>query len=176
MVRRIRAAVMVASATAMGLLSTSAIAAPCWRPPVDGVVVDAFREPACIWCAGNRGIEYSVEPGRAVIAAASGRVTFVGEVVGTTYVVVESADGWLLTYGRLAGADVRADEVIIARRRIGETTGDFFFGVRVDGTYVDPGPFLGRLVGRRRLIPVDGSPARPTPPAELTCRVTATRR
>ena len=35
-----------------------AVAAECWRPPVPAPVVDPFREPACRWCRGNRGIDY----------------------------------------------------------------------------------------------------------------------
>ena len=42
--------------------------------PVSGVVVDGFREPACRWCAGNRGLEFSTDVGSPVRAAVAGSV------------------------------------------------------------------------------------------------------
>jgi murein DD-endopeptidase MepM/ murein hydrolase activator NlpD len=146
-------------------------AAPCWRPPVAGVVTDPFRAPACTWCAGNRGIEYRVEPNDAVSAAATGTVAFAGEVAGIRYVVVELPGGWRHTYGRLAGADVEAGDVVVAGTEIARTTTEFLFGLRIGDDYVDPAPYIGRAVGRARLIPTDGSPARPAPPAQVRCRV-----
>ena len=77
--------------------ATTVHAAPCLRPPVVGTVVDPFRAPACEWCAGNRGIEYRVGPDATVRAAATGTVTFVGSVAGTTYLVVELPNGWRLS-------------------------------------------------------------------------------
>ena len=72
-------------------------------------VADPFREPACAWCPGNRGIEYGTGAGR----RSCGRrrpatVTFAGVVAGTRYVVVDHADGRLrATYGNLASSALR---------------------------------------------------------------------
>ena len=151
-------------------------AAPCWRPPVAGVVVDPFRAPACTWCAGNRGIEYRVESRSAVSAAASGTVAFVGEVAGIRYVVVELPNGWRHTYGRLASAAVEVGDVVVGGTEIARTTTEFLFGLRIGDEYADPAPHIGRVVGRARLIPIDGSAARPAPPARLRCRVASSRR
>ncbi len=171
------AAWMVAGGLAASLIfSTAADAAPCWQPPVTGIVVDPFREPACTWCAGNRGIEYRVAPHSPVRSAATGRVGFVGKVAGTRYVVVELPGQRRLTYGRLASSRVRVGDVVVAGTELARTTTEFFFGLRVDGVYVDPAPFIGRLVGRARLVPVDGSEARPAPPAQARCRVAAAGR
>ena len=36
---------------------------PCWWPPVSAPVIDPYREPACRWCPGNRGLEYGTRAG-----------------------------------------------------------------------------------------------------------------
>lgn len=166
-----RIALTVAVVIGLGLQGAPARAdTPCWPPPVSGFVVDPFREPPCRWCAGNRGIEYRVGANVAVRAAATGTVVFAGSVAGVRYVVVELADGWRLTYGRLTTTNVRAGEVVVARSPLGTVDRDFYFGVRIGDTYVDPAPYLGSAVGRRRLVPIDGSPARPTPTVAYRCR------
>ncbi|MDA3010652.1 MAG: M23 family peptidase, partial [Actinomycetota bacterium] len=61
--------------------SAAAVAARgCWTMPVSGVVVDGFREPACRWCAGNRGLEFSTDVGSPVRSAVAGSVSFSGSV------------------------------------------------------------------------------------------------
>lgn len=143
-------------------------AAPCWLPPARGEVVDPFRPPACPWCPGNRGIEYRTEPGE-VRAVAAGTVSFAGSVAGTRYVVVDLPGGWKLTYGRLATVAVRRGDRVLAGSIVGGVAGELFFGLRIDGGYADPAPFLGRLVGFPRLVPVDGTPPRTAPPPRLVC-------
>ena len=144
--------------------------APCWMPPVDGVVTDPFREPPCIWCAGNRGIDYRVAKSTVVRAPATGRVTFSGTVVGTLYVVIQIAGGWRLTHGKLDKTHLAQGDVVVAGGVIGTASGSFFFGVRSGAVYVDPAPFLGRLVGRPRLIPIDDTAPRPTTATRLRCQ------
>ena len=150
--------------------STGAVSAACWRPPVVGQVVDPFRPPPCPFCAGNRGLEYETTPGSAVRAVAAGEVTFSGSVAGTRYVVVRLANGWLVTYGRLSATGVRRGAPVIAGSIVGRSGGALFLGLRIDGNYVDPAPYLGSLVGRWRLVPGDGSAASPAPPPRLRCR------
>ena len=104
-------------------------------------------------------------------AAAGGTVTFSGVVAGTRYVVVEHGDGLRATYGGLAGS---AWEAVT-----GSPPGRSSAGARASCTsgsdegeqYVDPAPLLGRLVERPRLVPTDGTPARPAPPPRLRCPV-----
>jgi murein DD-endopeptidase MepM/ murein hydrolase activator NlpD len=152
--------------------------AGCWLPPVDAPIADPFRPPACVWCPGNRGIEYATLPGVPVRAVAAGTVTFSGVVAGTTYVVVRLGDGRRVTYGGLDGVALRAGDVVATGHVVGRTAGPLHLGLRepaVDGDtevgerYVDPAPFLGRLVGRARLVPTDGTPRRPPPPPRLVC-------
>jgi murein DD-endopeptidase MepM/ murein hydrolase activator NlpD len=171
-----RTGVLAAGLLAALMVTGGVDAAPCWRPPVAGVVVDPFRAPACPWCAGNRGVEYRVGRNSRVVAAESGTVVFVGEVADTRYVVVELPGGWRHTYGRLASTRVVAGDVVVAGAEIARTTTEFLFGLRVGDDYADPAPYIGLVVGRARLIPVDGSDPRPAPPAEARCRVVPTGR
>jgi murein DD-endopeptidase MepM/ murein hydrolase activator NlpD len=158
------------------MASLPVAAAPCWRPPVAGVVVDPFREPTCTWCPGNRGLEYAVDADATVNAVAAGTVTFAGVVVDTRYVVVQLPSGWLLTYGRLDASSLALGDRVLTGTPIGRASGNFFFGVRIDKTHVDPARFLGRQVGRHRLVPLDGSPPRPAPPPRVSCHVERERR
>lgn len=142
----------------------------CWRPPTDAPIVDHFRRPACPWCPGNRGVTYAVAAGTAVRAVAAGIVTFAGSVAGTGYVVLEHADGLRATYGGVGGAGLAPREPVAAGSIVGWAQGaELHFGLRRGEEYLDPEPFLGRLVDRPRLVPTDGTPARPAPPPVLRC-------
>ena len=145
------------------------LAASCLLPPVNAPVVDAFREPSCTWCPGNRGLEYAVAADTAVRAAAAGRVTFRGTVAGVLYVVVEHADGLRATYGRLASTELSTGSTVAQGAVVGRASNALYFGLRRGDTYIDPAPLLGRLVHRWRLVPTDGSPGRPPPPPRLRC-------
>jgi murein DD-endopeptidase MepM/ murein hydrolase activator NlpD len=152
----------------MGLFA-SLLLSSCMLPPVSAPVADPFREPACPWCPGNRGLTYDVPAGTPVRAAAAGVVTFSGSVAGTFYVVVVHADGLRATYGELTGSPFRAGDVVLAGATVGASAGDLHFGLRIGDRYVDPALYLGRLVERARLIPTDGSAARPAPAPRLHC-------
>jgi len=156
-----------------GVDPSAASAAPCWFPPVVGAVVDPFREPTCPWCAGNRGLDFRVGSGVAVSAAATGRVEFAGTVVDVRYVVVRLANGWRHTYGQLTSTSLEPGDAVVAGSRIGRASGAFFFGLRLGDDYADPARFIGELRGRPRLVPLDGTPPRPAPPARLRCRPVA---
>lgn len=143
-------------------------AGPCWLPPVTGTVSDPFREPPCPYCAGNRGIDYDV--GRVTVrAVAAGVVTWSGSIAGTRYVVVRHANHWRATYGQLVSSPLSAGDRVVARMRIGAASGLFYFGLRVEDTYINPAQFMGRLVGRPRLVPIDGTQRRDPPSPRLRC-------
>ena len=131
----------------MGLM-LSLMLTSCLLPPVTAPVADPFREPACPWCPGNRGLTYDVAAGTTVRAAAAGTVTFSGPVAGTFYLVVEHADGLRATYGQLAGSHLRPGDVVVAGAIVGRSSGGLHFGLREGDRYIDPAPFLGRLVER----------------------------
>ena len=144
-------------------------AAPCWSPPVAAAVTDPFRQPACAWCPGHRGIEFGTAPGTPVRAVATGHVTFAGSVVGTVYVVVRHGDGRRVTYGNLESEAYDVGELVVRGQLVGRAAGRFHLGLRVGDRYVDPGPYLGRYVRQPRLIPVDGGAPNPAPPPRLRC-------
>jgi murein DD-endopeptidase MepM/ murein hydrolase activator NlpD len=147
------------------------LALPCWVPPLEAPVTDPFRMPACVWCPGNRGIEYGPTPGQRVRAVAAGTVTFAGTVAGTRYVVVEHVDGLRATYGRLADAAVHRGDRVAAGQVVGTTTDRFYFGLRDGEVPVDPTPRLGRPVYPTRLVPTDGSASPSVGPPRLVCPV-----
>jgi murein DD-endopeptidase MepM/ murein hydrolase activator NlpD len=154
------------------LAPPSAHAVPCWRPPVVGQVIDRFRAPACPYCAGNRGIEFGTGGMGATVpvqAVEAGVVTFSGSVAGTFYVVIEHSNQWKVTYGRLSAVQIEKGQRVARGGRLGTANGDLYFGLRVGGTYRDPEPFLGQHVGRRRLVPVDGTSRRSVPAPTWVC-------
>jgi murein DD-endopeptidase MepM/ murein hydrolase activator NlpD len=156
------------------VLVLALVAPPCWAPPVDAPVTEAYRAPACVYCPGNRGIEYGPRTGQGVLAVAAGTVSFAGSVAGTRYVVVDHHDGLRATYGRLATVAVRAGQQVEPGALLGTTTDRFYFGLRrgtgADEQPVDPTPMLGVRRYPVRLVPVDGTPAPPPGPGRMACR------
>jgi murein DD-endopeptidase MepM/ murein hydrolase activator NlpD len=157
----------------IGVLAALGLLLPgCYLPPVESPIVDPFRAPSCVYCAGNRGLEYRPAAGSRVVAAAGGVVEFNGVVAGVRYVVVRQVDGRLATYGRLAGARVAAGGTVGPGEVIGTTSERFYFGLREGDRYVDPEPFLAKPRYRPRLIPLDGSAPRRAPPPTMVCAAT----
>ncbi len=164
-----RACVLAVFTATLLIPASTAAAAPCWRPPVSGFVTDPFRTPSCPYCAGNRGLEYRVGANAQVRAVAAGTVSWAGSIAGTRYVVVRHSSGWRTTYGKLASTPLEQGDRVVSGAVIGRADRSFYFGLRIGDDYIDPAPLLGRLVGRARLIPVDGSTARRSPPPRLRC-------
>ncbi len=144
-------------------------ASPCWLPPTSAQIIDPFRQPACRWCPGNRGIEYGTRDGDPVRAVATGTVSFSGTIAGTTYVVTQLPGDLRLTYGSIVGVTLRRGDVVIRGTVIGTAVGHLHFGLRAGDVYVDPAPFLGALTYATRLIPATGDEPAPAPRPELRC-------
>jgi len=136
---------------------------PLLRPPVAGPLVRGFEEPAGRFGAGHRGVDFGGVPGEPVRAPASGRVTFAGPVVGTTWVTVEIAPAVLVTLGPLRRLEVSVGQAATSGDRLGTLASGhvsadpsiaaLHLGLRVDGVYVDPLPWLAGLP-RPRLAPL----------------------
>lgn len=126
-----------------------------------------FREPPCRWCAGNRGVVYATEPGTTARAGASGTVWFAGPVGGVNYVVVRTIGGVLVTHGQLSKTYLRTGEAVNEGEPVGQVSGRLYFGVRIDGHYVDPLRCMAisnSVVRRAMLVPAPlRSPASGTP-------------
>ena len=145
---------------------------PRLRPPVEGPLVRGFEAPAGPYGPGHRGLDFAAAAGTTVRSPASGRVTFAGPVAGTTWVTVEAAPGVLVTVGPLRSTSISVGEPVGAGRGLGTlaaghattdpATADpatgtpataAHLGLRVDGVYVDPLPWLVGLT-RPRLVPL----------------------
>jgi len=129
-----------------------------YSPPVDAEVVDHFRPPAHLGAPGNRGFEYSPEPGRPVWASADGEVVFAGAVAHNRFVTVYHRDGLRTAYGYLGWIAVAEGDWVEAGQLLGTTTQRFFFSVRAGDAYLDPG--LVMTAGRVRLVPHRDPPGR----------------
>lgn len=142
--------------------STSALAARCLIvAPVSAPIVEMFREPSCRWCAGKRGIEYATEPGTQVRAGVSGVVSFSGPVGGVSYVVIRSADGVLVTHGQLSEVFLHSGDDVNVGEPVGRVNNRLYFGVRIDGRYVDPLRCMARgaiSITRAILVPAPRAP------------------
>ena len=108
-------------------------------------VMDDFRAPDCVWCAGNRGIEYRSNPGGSVSSVVDGKVSFVGVVANTMYVVVRTESGLLVTHGRLRSARVELGEAVLVGQGLGSAGTTLYIGVRRGGDYLDPSTCTRRV-------------------------------
>jgi len=111
-------------------------------------ISDPFRQPICDRCAGNRGIEYTTQPGTPISAGASGVVSFSGVVANKKYLVIRTAAGRRLTYGSILNSDLRIGNSVVVGQIIGTTSNMLYFGVRESSAlgdiYVDPAKFLNQ--------------------------------
>jgi len=95
-------------------------------------VIDDFRAPNCVWCEGNRGIEYRPSPG-------------VGMVANTMYVVVRTEGGLLVTHGRLRSAQVALGESVLVGQGLGTAGTTLYIGVRRGSNYLNPSTCTRRV-------------------------------
>ncbi len=101
-------------------------------------VIDDFRAPDCVWCMGNRGIEYRSSPGGSVGSVVDGKVSFVGVVANTMYVVVRTKSGLLVTHGRLGSAQVAFGKSVLVGQSLGSAGTTLYIGVRRGSNYLNP--------------------------------------
>lgn len=157
-----------------------------YRWPVDGHAVASFDAPASPWAAGHRGVDLPVVAGQPVRAMAPGRVTFAGNVAGTTWATVSHPDGIRTSYGPLQpGTAVATGTPVGPRTVLGRARGDahghagrLHVGARRGDRYLDPaqlvraGPLVATLVdagevaarageGVARPVLVPGTPPSP---------------
>lgn len=108
-------------------------------------VIDDFRAPDCVWCIGNRGIEYRSSPGGSVSSVVDGKVSFVGVVANTMYVVVRTKSGLLVTHGRLRSAQVALGESVLVGQSLGSAGSTLYIGVRRGSDYLNPSTCTRRV-------------------------------
>jgi hypothetical protein len=151
---------------AAALMLACAPSASAWTWPVDGPVLRPFVFGNDPYAAGqHRGIDIGASPGAAVLAPASGQVTFAGSVpsYGKT-VTIHSADGYAVTLLHLGALGVSRSASVDEGQPIAQvaTVGDaehaepyVYLGIRRwadEHGYVDPLLFLP---------PRTSAPARP---------------
>jgi hypothetical protein len=147
-------------------------ARPWLIPPVDGPIVARFQAPGTDWGPGHRGIDYYAAVDTAVRAAGAGTVAFAGSVAGVNAVTIEHTGGLSTTYTNLAEVLVDEGAYVLQGEWIGRvgvahgSSGDpgLHFGVKVDGSYVNPEDYLGPVdvAGAIHLTPLIGDWARDT--------------
>jgi murein DD-endopeptidase MepM/ murein hydrolase activator NlpD len=135
-----------------------------WSWPVVGPVIRGFDPPSTPYGAGHRGIDIATAFGTPVRAPAPGVVTFAGHVAGALFVSVDHGGGLVSTYSWLSSVLVRKGDLVAAGAVLalsgaghpGVSPPHLHFGVKRDGTYVDPLSLLApaSLVGLIRLVVV----------------------
>jgi murein DD-endopeptidase MepM/ murein hydrolase activator NlpD len=134
---------------------------PLWLP-LAGPLVRGYEVQAGPFGPGHRGVDLAGAAGAVVRAPAAGRVVFAGRVATTTWVSIQVARGVVVTLGPLGAPAVATGQRVAAGTRVadlapGHGTADhpvaLHLGLRVDGAYVDPLPWLTGF-GRPRLAPL----------------------
>lgn len=140
---------------------------PSWAPPL-GFPIDvaaAYRAPPHRYGAGHRGIDLlpnpSAEPGGSipVAAPASGTVSFAGRVVDRPVVSIRIDDRTLVSLEPVSSV-LAVGDAVSRGESIGTLAdgghcdgGCVHLGVRIDGEYANPTPFL---IERPILLPLEG--------------------
>lgn len=135
-------------------------------------VVRGWEPPDGAYGRGHRGVDLATEPGAAVLAAASGQVSFAGRVAGRGVLAIEvsgSGDPPLRTTYEPVRALVAKGEKVTAGQVVAVVeagpfhcaSGCLHWGLRRGDTYLDPLTLLPPSLLRRgpsRLLPVFGVP------------------
>lgn len=145
---------------------------PVWPLAGRPAVVRGWEPPATPYGPGHRGVDLAARPGDAVVAAATGRVSFAGRVAGRGVLVIELAGSGApplrTTYEPVRAAAEKGDEVA-AGQPVGVLEagpfhcagGCLHWGLRQGDAYLDPLSLLPPALLRRgpsRLLPVFGVP------------------
>lgn len=137
----------------MEFLEASLMSIPSGRPttaPMQSSSYGYRRDPFNGHAAFHAGIDFPGSHGQPILAAAAGKISFVGQRSGYGNVVeVEHGNGIMTRYAHLSGFDARVGQAVkrgdkIARMgSTGRSTGDHLhFEVRLNGQPINPRRFL----------------------------------
>lgn len=148
----------------LALLLAVSIAALATSPPLDAAqgswlwpieqqrqVIRSFEEPAHEYAAGHRGIKIAAALGASVRAPTDALVLFSGSVAGRGVVTLETPTGFVITLEPItsvltSGESVAAGDIIGSVATGGPSPpGQLHVGVRLEGRYIDPLPFFGKI-------------------------------
>ena len=139
-----------------------------WTWPVTGAVIRGFDPPGSPYGAGHRGIDVAAPVGTIVRASAAGVVSFAGNVGGHLFVTIDHGGGLLSTCSFLSALLVHKGDLVVQGQGIAlsgaghvdDTTPNVHFGVRLNGSYVDPLDYLSptTVVDLIHLAPITSSP------------------
>src|SRR5262245_58422291 len=146
-----------------------AAAATPWSWPVTGAIVRGFDPPDNPYGSGHRGIDIATAIGTVVVAPDSGVVTFAGKVGGRLFLTIDHGGGVSSTCSWLSSVLVHKNDRVVRGQPIATTdwghaelpVPHLHFGVRLNGTYVDPMEYLATpsVTGLIRLAPLGGDGA-----------------
>jgi murein DD-endopeptidase MepM/ murein hydrolase activator NlpD len=123
---------------------------PAFVLPHDGTILLGWRRRPD--GGGHAGIDFAVNPGDMVRAAASGTVLYAGEEPRRfgRLVLLDHGNGWWTLYGHLQAVTVAKGDAVKAGERIGlggqggsAERPELHFEIRRNGKPVDPAPRLG---------------------------------
>ena len=119
-------------------------------------VQQGFDPPTVVWGYGHRGLDLVAKPGEAVVAAASGRVAFVGSIAGKPVISIDHG-GVRTTYEPVistlqSGDHVALGQVIGVLGEGGHCRGCLHWGLREGKKYLDPLLLIGGAGGQLRLV------------------------
>jgi murein DD-endopeptidase MepM/ murein hydrolase activator NlpD len=142
--------ILIAFTVAQPGPARTSVGSGTWQWPVVGPVIGAFEPPETPFGAGHRGIDIATPAGTTVIAPEAGFVAFAGKVGGELFVTLDHGAGLTSTYSWLSGVLVGEGDAVArgaaiafsGRGHPGSAVPHLHFGVRRDGTYLDPLAFL----------------------------------
>jgi murein DD-endopeptidase MepM/ murein hydrolase activator NlpD len=149
--------ILITIAVALGGLpasTASGVAAPPgWTWPVVGPVTRGFDLPDDPYGPGHRGIDIAAPVGTTIVAPADGTVAFAGPVGGHLFLTIDHGGGVSSTYSWLNQNLVRKGATVVRGQPValtgwghpGALVPHLHFGVRLDGSYVDPFAYLGPI-------------------------------
>lgn len=140
---------------------------PLW-PPVQARVIRPFDMTRGEFKHGHRGIDLAARPGTVVTAPAPGLVRFAGRVARLGWVTIEVQPNVLVSVGPLEHISVHAGDVVGVLTPLGTVqpghNDSVHLGVRVDGLYVDPLPYLANMGTLHLALLSNGAAAGVSPP------------
>jgi hypothetical protein len=153
----------------------AAIADVPWVWPVRGAIVRGFDPPDQPYGSGHRGIDIAAGVGTVVVAPDDGVVTFAGPVGGRLFLTIDHGRGVTSTSSFVSQVLVKKGTSVLRGQAVAisgwghadATVPHLHFGVRLNGTYVDPLLYLEApsAVDVIRLAPLETSPSAYSPAA-----------